>query len=75
MNLPPKTVTCKCGHAYATELKESWCIKCGHRVFYYEKDRRSNKIRNYFMLSMGLVILTFLMYIIIEVLVKPLTTM
>ncbi|MFO7667289.1 MAG: hypothetical protein R6V76_11750 [Desulfobacterales bacterium] len=73
MNLPIKTVTCECGHSYSTELKESWCIKCGHRVFYYEKDRRSNKVNNYFMFSMIFVVLTFLLYILIEMIVKPLT--
>jgi predicted nucleic acid-binding Zn ribbon protein len=67
MELESKEVTCThCGHVYESSLRKSWCEKCCRPVFYYEKEGQRNKMMNFYMISMALLILTFVTYMIIE---------
>ena len=72
MNFKPIQVACDCGHFSTLDSRSIFCEKCGRRIFYNPKDRRSHKLNNIYVLSMVLGVITFLTYIFIEMIATPL---
>ncbi len=72
MPLPPKNVTCRCGHTTTLTLAKLMCIKCGKYVFYDEKERRRHRIQSLYGLAMLAAALTLVTYFFIEMIVDPL---
>lgn len=68
--LPPKEISCGCGHQLLMQKRFDWCINCGKRVYYHSRDRRWGKLRHYYVLTLILAIFGFLTYVFIELLVK-----
>jgi len=74
-NLAPKTVECKCGHAFETNLHKSWCEKCCSPVFYHAKDQRRHKWSSYYMMTVMATVLLFVTYLFVELIAKPLLSL
>lgn len=70
--LAPKQLTCQCGNSFEATRKKTWCQKCCRPVFYFEKDRRKNKINNYYMMTMVVMVIMFISYLFIELIARPL---
>ena len=66
MSLPPKEVTCKCGHVFTAEIEKTWCKKCARPVYYNEKDQKRHIFENYYMLALMLGLVFTLLYLFIE---------
>ncbi len=73
MNITPKTVRCDCGQEHRLERSSLWCNKCGKRVFYYEKDKRGEKFNSYYMYIVVFGVITFLIYIFVELILVPMS--
>jgi hypothetical protein len=74
-DLIPKTVQCKCGHAFETTRLKSWCIKCCRPVFYHAKDQRRHRWSNYYLISMMVTAIVFVSYLFLEMIAKPLLSL
>lgn len=72
MTLKPIQVACDCGHVATLERPNALCEKCGRRIFYTAKDKRSHKLHNIYIMGMMLGVITFLTYIFIELIARPL---
>ncbi len=73
MNLPSKTVQCKCGQEHVLEKKSKWCNKCGKRVFYDEKDNFKNTLNNIYMYTVIIASISFVTYAFIELVLVPMS--
>ena len=74
-DLMPKTVQCKCGHAFETTRQKAWCEKCCRPVFYHAEDQRRHRWSNYYMITMMLTVLMFVTYLFVEIIAKPLLSL
>lgn len=72
MALPPKQLTCECGHTFKTEREKSWCEKCCRPVFYDVKDKKLHTINTLYLMTMMGGVLIFLVYLFIELIASPL---
>lgn len=72
MNYPPKEVRCKCGHTFETSRKSDYCSKCGSKIYYDDTQNRRHQLNNYYMGALVLVVITFVVYIYIELIATPL---
>ena len=72
MALETKTVTCQCGATYQIAKPVHWCTACGRQVFYSEKARRRHKLGTYYLYGVILVVITFVVYIFVELIATPL---
>ena len=73
MNLPSKTVQCKCGQEHVLEKKSRWCNKCGKRVFYHEKDNFKNTLNNIYVYTVVISSISFITYAFIELVLVPMS--
>lgn len=74
-NLASKMVQCRCGHTFETTKSKTWCEKCCRPVFYYEKDRRSHQMSNYYLITVMVTALMFVTYLFVEMIAKPLLSL
>ena len=72
MALETKTVTCQCGATYQIAKPYHWCTACGRQVFYSERIRRRHKFSTYYLYGVMFVVITFVTYIFIELIARPL---
>ena len=71
MSLPPKAVTCKCGHTLTLSQKKVWCDKCMAQVFYDPKDQRRAKYNTIYMWLLAFSIIFFISYVFLELIATP----
>ncbi len=71
MSLPPKEVQCDCGHTFITDRQSDWCTKCCNKVFYDLKDKRLNKLSNYYFYTLAIVVISFLAYFFMDMILIP----
>ena len=71
MPLPPKEVTCSCGHTTVLAKPSDWCTKCARKVFYEPKDLRKHKLNTWYIYGLMVVIMFFLTYVFLELIVDP----
>ena len=72
MKLEKKTVTCECGATYEIDRPLYHCTACGRKVFYSPQARRSHKLNTLYIYAMLLSVITFVVYIFIEMIAEPL---
>ena len=72
MPMPPKDITCKCGHISTLQTAKLLCIKCGKYVFYNDKERRRHQMATYYTVALFLMAFGFLAYLFMEMIVTPL---
>jgi predicted amidophosphoribosyltransferase len=72
MSLEPKNVNCACGNPLELNREKVWCPKCARPVYYHEKDRRRDKLNRYYLLTVFFVVITFMVYLFIELIAEPL---
>ena len=72
MEYPPKEVRCRCGHTLEMSRKEDYCSKCGYKNFYDDKQNKRHRFNSYYMGALVLVVITFVVYIYIELIATPL---
>ena len=72
MPMPPKDITCKCGHTTTLETAKLLCIKCGKYVFYNDKEKRRYQFTTFYTLGLFLLAFGFLTYLFVEMIVTPL---
>ncbi len=70
--LAEKQVQCRCGQVISMNSKKTWCDKCCRPVFYYEKDRKKDKLNNYYLLAVMALVFGFLSYLFVEMIAVPL---
>ena len=64
VSLPPKEVTCDCGHTITLSKKYEWCEKCMHKIFYNAKDKRMDKLNTYYIWGAIIAAVLFLMLMV-----------
>lgn len=72
MTLPPKKITCSCGHVMELTQSSDWCTKCVTKVYYHRKDRHKNKLNGVYIVSVIVLVFGFLTYIFLEMIAGPL---
>ena len=72
MPLPPKEVTCKCGHTTTLETVKLLCTKCGKYVFYNSREQRRHKMNTIYVLALFLMAFGLLTFLFMEMIVDPL---
>ncbi len=72
MTLTPKTVTCRCGHSFTSNLDRSWCQKCCEAVYYHAKDKNKHRVNSVYIVGIILAVVTFLTYVFVELIATPL---
>ncbi len=72
MPMPPKDITCKCGHTTTLESAKLLCIKCGKYVFYNDKEKRRYKLTTYYTVGLFLLAFGILTYLFMEMIAMPL---
>jgi predicted nucleic acid-binding Zn ribbon protein len=72
MQMPPKTVTCRCGHTFTTTRDRSWCEKCCEAVYYHAKDKNRHRMNSIYVVGIILAVVTFLTYVFMELIASPL---
>jgi hypothetical protein len=72
MPLPPKEVTCACGHVSTLDRKKLLCIKCGKYIFYDEAEKRRHRLNTIYVVIMFAAAMGFITYIFLEMIVNPL---
>jgi hypothetical protein len=72
MDYPPKEVTCKCGNTFEISRKADYCSQCGWKVFHDDTENRRHRFNSYYMTAVVLVVITFIIYIYIELIASPL---
>ena len=75
MSLKPKAVTCQCGHTLTSNRDRIWCDRCAHAVYYHEKDKNKYKHSNMYITGVIVAVITFLTYVFMELIAKPLLTL
>lgn len=75
VSLPPKEVTCDCGHTITLAKKYEWCEKCMHKIFYNAKDKRMDKVNTYYIWAAIIAAILFLGYVYTEMIAVPLLTL
>ncbi len=70
MKLAPMEIPCSCGKFMVMDSERDWCDYCGRRMFYHEKDRKMQKINKLLGLAMAAGIITFLVYVFVELILK-----
>jgi len=65
------SLTCPCGHKFSSEKEKDYCSKCGGPVFLDPKKQRWHKMNTYYVYAITLCVVTFLTYIFIEMIAKP----
>lgn len=72
MSLEKKTVTCQCGATCEIDKPARWCETCGRQVFYSPQARRRSRWNNYYIWTLLLSVIVFVVYIFIEMIAVPL---
>ncbi len=72
MTLPPKKITCTCGHVMELTQSSDWCTKCVKKVYYHTKDRHKNKLNGIYIIFIIVMVFGFLTYIFTEMIAGPL---
>ena len=72
MQMPPKTVTCRCGHTFTATRDRNWCEKCCEAVYYHEKDKNKYRMNSIYVVGIILAVITFLTYVFMELIASPL---
>jgi predicted RNA-binding Zn-ribbon protein involved in translation (DUF1610 family) len=72
MQKEKKTLTCQCGATYETDRPMYWCTACGRQIFRSERIRRQQRFNTYYVWGALLAVITFLVYIFIEMIATPL---
>jgi hypothetical protein len=67
-----KTMVCDCGQAIVSAKPKEWCPKCGRAVFADRGRQRRNKISQFFIWAAFFLSLTFIVYLFVEMIAKPL---
>jgi len=69
--MPTHRLTCPCGHTFTSEKDKDYCSKCGGAVFLDPQKQRGYKMNTYYIYGVILCVVTFLTYIFIEMIAKP----
>jgi len=72
MEYQPKEIHCRCGHAIEVSRKSDYCSKCGNKIYYDDKQNRKHRLNSYYMSALVLAVVTFVVYIYIELIATPL---
>jgi uncharacterized paraquat-inducible protein A len=67
-----KNLVCDCGHAFASDQPKAWCPRCGRPVFADPAQQRNQRIGHYMIWAVFLSALTFVVYLFVEMIAKPL---
>ena len=73
MPLPVKEVRCSCGNVLQMTKNSDWCTKCAGKVFYEKKDQWKHKLSTIYLVGVILAVVTFLVYVYIELIAVPLS--
>jgi hypothetical protein len=65
------TLTCDCGHSFASEKERAYCDKCGRKVFLDPVEGRKYKFNNYYMGTLIVAVIAFIAFIFIEIVAIP----
>jgi hypothetical protein len=65
-HLSPKKVDCTCGNTIEAVMRKTWCPQCCNPVFYYEKDKRMNRLNGYYMATAIAFAMGLMAYFVIE---------
>ena len=69
--LEVKETTCHCGHVNIITRKTDWCEKCGHKIYYTEKDKKAHKYSVLYAYVLLFGVIGFLSYVFVELLLVP----
>ncbi len=72
MEYSPKEIRCRCGHRFEISCKADYCSGCGRKAYYDDKLNRRHQLNSYYMSALILVVITFVVYIYIELIATPL---
>lgn len=72
MRLEKKQVTCECGATYEIDRPVYHCTACGRQVFHSPAHRRRHRLNTYYVYGAVLAVITFIVYIFIEMIANPL---
>ena len=72
MPMPPKDITCKCGHVSTLQTHKLLCTKCGKYVFYNAQEKRRHTMNTFYVLAMFLLAFGILTYLFMEMIATPL---
>jgi len=67
-----KTLTCDCGQTIVSARPKEYCPKCGRPVFADPAQQRRHKASHFFIWAAFLLTLTFIVYLFVEMIAKPL---
>jgi hypothetical protein len=72
MPLPPKEVTCECGHTMTLTIRKLFCVKCGKNLFYNEKEKRRHQFGTIYTVGMFALAVGLITYLFVEMIIRPL---
>ncbi len=67
-----RVIICVCGNPIETSNNYAWCLKCGKKSFSTPRDAFKDKLNHYYVYGAIASVMTFLTYIFIEMIAKPL---
>lgn len=71
MQLAERETTCTCGHINRISNETDWCLKCGNKIYYHEKNQKIHKYSVLYTYILLFGVIGFLAFVFVELLLIP----